>query len=251
MVPLPKSSLSKIRSAVDRLFAKARQLLLGREPGAKTILVSSDKTLGDMYEASAQHAGGHPSDHTAATFREITKSYLDAAQARARAQVVKDVDSTIREVEARGETPDPGGVIGAKLAETLGTITRDVQRIAETEATAVRNVGVIEGITRNSVLAGEDDPVIFFRVVRDPPWPCDECKRIHLLPDQITPRVYKLSEVKMGYHKKGEDQPCMSGLHPNCQCLPAACPRGYGFSAGSLVFKSLDWDEFAHQRGQE
>lgn len=36
------------------------------------------------------------------------------------------------------------------------------------------------------------------------------------MPDGITPRLWKLSEVGSGYHRKGDESPKLGGLHPNC-----------------------------------
>ena len=40
-----------------------------------------------------------------------------------------------------------------------------------------------------------------------------------MLPDGITPRVWKMSEMGSGYHKKGDSSPKIGGLHPRCRCI--------------------------------
>ena len=125
-----------------------------------------------------------------------------------------------------------------------------MKRIVETEATHTRNVGVLEGISRVNAAAGIEDAHIFFVVVRDSDL-CSECKRLHLMEDGKTPRLYRLSEVGAGYHKKGQDDPKIGGLHPNCRCSITTLMPGYGFnSAGLVVYKSRGWDELKHQRGE-
>jgi hypothetical protein len=80
---------------------------------------------------------------------------------------------------------------------------------------------------------------------------CDECKRIHLMPDKITPRAWKLSEVSAGYHKKGENFPCMSDLHPHGRCTMVTILPGYGFDAdGKVTYITHGYDILKEQRGE-
>jgi hypothetical protein len=94
-----------------------------------------------------------------------------------------------------------------------------------------------------------DDPVVYWVIVRDE-HVCGECVRLHMLPDGVTPRCWYLSEVGHGYHKKGQDNPKVGGLHPHCRCSMVTLLPGYGFSAsGNVAFISLNHDEVARQRG--
>jgi len=97
-----------------------------------------------------------------------------------------------------------------------------------------RNVGILEGIVKTNAVAGVEDPTVFFVVVRDGVL-CGECKRLHMLEDGVTPRVWKLSEVGHGYHKKGEQFPKVGGLHPHCRCVLSTLLPGYGFNEGGFV----------------
>lgn len=78
---------------------------------------------------------------------------------------------------------------------------------------------------------------------------CSECKKLHLLPDEQTPRVWKMSEVGAGYHKKGDPAPKVGGLHPHDRCTIQTLPPGYGFEGGRITYIGKDHDEFAKQRG--
>ena len=77
---------------------------------------------------------------------------------------------------------------------------------------------------------------------------CSECARLHLMPDGITPRVWKVSEVTFGYHVKGENSPKFGGLHPNERCTPVGLSAGYGFQGGSLRWIAEAYDEWKKQR---
>jgi hypothetical protein len=107
----------------------------------------------------------------------------------------------------------------------------------------------MDAITKINAASGVSDPIVFFVVVRDQTL-CPECKRLHLMPDKTTPKVYKLSEVGAGYHTKGDSDPKMGGLHPNCRCCLVTLMPGYGFdSAGMVTYKSPGWSEYDHQHG--
>jgi hypothetical protein len=74
------------------------------------------------------------------------------------------------------------------------------------------------------------------------------CRRLHLLDNGKTPRVYKLSEVGHGYHKKGQDDPKLGGLHPHCRCTLVTLMPGFGFDkAGMVKYISRTHDEWAKQ----
>ena len=78
---------------------------------------------------------------------------------------------------------------------------------------------------------------------------CDECTRLHMMPDGVTPKVWKLSDVGSGYHKKGQSQPKVGGLHPHCRCMLTHLLSGYGFDAsGRVTYIAAGHDEYENQR---
>jgi hypothetical protein len=109
---------------------------------------------------------------------------------------------------------------------------------------------VLDGIVKVNASAGVEDPLIYFVVVRDDDL-CDECRRLHLLPDGVTPKVWRLSEVKRGYHRKTDDVPSLGGEHPHCRCSLVTIMKGYGFTkSGGITYISPDHDELEAQRGR-
>jgi hypothetical protein len=101
-------------------------------------------------------------------------------------------------------------------------------------------------ISRVAAGIGDNDPTVFFVVVKDDKT-CNECTRLHLNPDG-TPRVLKFSELKQGYHKRGEDNPSAFGLHPHCRCTLTYLSKGFGFKAGRVAYIREGHDEYAKQR---
>jgi hypothetical protein len=134
------------------------------------------------------------------------------------------------------------------LQEELGKARSGLERIAASEATKTRNLGSLMDITRKAAEIGDKDPTVCFLVIKDAVT-CKECLKIHLMPDQTTPRLFKLSELSGGYHKRGEDFPSILLLHPHCRCTMVMVPPGYGFdSKGHLTFISSDHNELEKQR---
>jgi len=123
-----------------------------------------------------------------------------------------------------------------------------MRRLIDTEAQNVRNTGVLDGIIKVNAAHDIEDPVIYFVVVRDN-YLCPECKRLHLLEDEKTPRLWYLSELGHGYHKKGQSNPKLGGLHPNCRCSLVPLMPGFGFSKdGFTTFRGTKYDAIKEQR---
>lgn len=122
-----------------------------------------------------------------------------------------------------------------------------MQAIVESESTKLRNLGTMMDISRVAADLGDDDPTVFFIMVRDGAT-CKECVRLHTI-DGGAPRLWKFSELKQGYHKRGEDMPSAFGLHPHCRCTLTYLSKGFGFDkTGRLKYISENHDELSTQR---
>jgi hypothetical protein len=249
---LSKTGVKKIENAVEELFNRAKARLIGRTGvGQKSIGVSviHDLTLPGLFEAAAREEGHPPNQETLETLLRISNNYLDAVKTRMQARVVNEVQAFLRDASLQGVQTDLKTVLGGKLTDIWGDIQNQLHAIADSEASQVKNVSIMEGILRVNAAEGIDDPVVYFVVVRDGDT-CDECLRLHLLDNGVTPRVYKLTEVGHGYHKKGEDDPKIGGLHPHCRCTLVTLMPGYGFTKGGMVkFVSRVWNEWDFQHG--
>lgn len=244
---LTKRKRRRIQEALEKLFARAKELLLGHE--AKTISIRNATTIPDLYAAAALDGDAEPNQHVIGTIRSVTESYLDAQKHAAAARVTATIDAVLRDAERAGEPEQLDDAIGEALADVWGKISAGVERVVETQAQQGRAMGTTEAISKMADQAGDDDPTVFFITVRDQHL-CDECRRLHLLPDGVTPRVWKMSEVGAGYHRRGEHNPKLCGLHPHCRCSLAYLAKGYGFGVGGRVaYISPDHDEFKAQRG--
>lgn len=253
-ITLSKGAVKAIHGAVDKLFDKVTARYIGPQAaqrGDTRILVGyrPEMTLQGLYEGAAREEATRPSLDTAESLVDIAKGYLDLNREQTKMKAVQAVQSFLRNAESKGVSTDVETVLGGHLSDIWKTTTEGVTKVLDSEATRARNLGTLEGITKINAVLGIEDPVVYFVVVRDGER-CEECTRVHLMDDRITPRCYLMSEVDHGYHKRGDDRPSWSGMHPRCRCTPATLAPGYGFDKGGMVtWIERGHMELARQRG--
>jgi hypothetical protein len=172
--------------------------------------------------------------------------YIEGLKNKTSSNVINAVDSLIRESKANN------AYVGAQevseiISSAMKKAQSDIKLIAEAESTKTRNLGHTMEIVDRSKQEGIEDPNVFFVIVRDGET-CKECLRLHMLDDLVTPRVWKMSELSMGYHKRGEPRPSACGEHPFCRCSLQQLPPGWGFKGGFVHFISLEHNEYTRQR---
>lgn len=172
--------------------------------------------------------------------------YIEGLKNKTSSNVINAVDSLIRESKANNSHVGAQEVSNI-ISSAMKKAQSDIKLIAEAESTKTRNLGHTMEIVDRSKQEGIEDPNVFFVIVRDGAT-CKECLRLHMLDDQVTPRVWKMSELSMGYHKRGEPRPSACGEHPFCRCSLQQLPPGWGFKNGFVHFISLDHDEYQTQR---
>ena len=247
---LSKTAIKKIHQAIDLLFEKAKARIIGPQslPKGIEIRVKTDYTLPSLYEAAVSQEGHKPDGEILQSMIRIADSYIDAAKEKMKAQSVNAIGNVLRDASISGVSTDLRTVLNGELSKVWDTTTTTLSAIVDAESSNAKNVGIMEGIVKTNAFQGVDDPVVFFVVVRDNVT-CDECKRLHLLEDGLTPRVWKLSELGHGYHKRGEPMPKVGGLHPHCRCTLTTLMPGYGFdNTGHVTYKSRTWNELENQR---
>ena len=236
-----KADISKVGGIVDRLFASLKLKFL--PTGQKTL--EWHTSLPAVYRASVAAHGGAPSVETENQLVEIAEAYLDGIKARMQARLLAaslgNDTATVAGSEAVPQTP----------ATIIESATAEVERTVEAETQNARSLGAVEGISQVAASQGVEDATVFFVVVRDTSL-CDECKELHLLPDEKTPRLWKLSEVTSGYHVRGSGVPAMNGEHPHCRCSLTYLAPGFGFNAGGYVkYVAPGYDALEAQRRGE
>jgi hypothetical protein len=250
---LPPQALTAIEVAVKRIFNRIRARALGlRYPAGKhlTIGYRPELTLQGIFDAAQTDEGVKPRAEVIAPVIDVAGKYLDAAEARTQAKIGHEIHAFLHEAQQKGVKTSLATVLGGKIAEVYGQTSRDVKRILETEANISHNTGAIDGIGRVAAGLGIDDPVMVQIHPLDE-FTCAECLRICYMPDKLTPRAWRMSELSAGYHKKGDDVPSLGGQHPNCRGRWTQVLPGYGFTAGKVDYISPDYDLIADQRGEK
>lgn len=251
---LTPTAVKLINKAVDELFDRLHERVRGDKAwshGGKRLRIAFKKenTLQGLFEAASKEEGVNPHVDVVKPLLNIASAYVDAVREKTKAKVVQGVQSFIQEAATKGVATNVETVLGGHLADVWKETTNDIKRIIETETTVVRNTGLMDGILRTNAMMGVEDPTVFFIIVRDGN-ACGECTRLHMLDDGVTPRVWKMSELGSGYHKKGDANPKVGGLHPHCRCQLGTLMPGFGFNgAGRVSYIAPGHDEYAKQRG--
>jgi len=251
---ISNNSKDAIGKIVEQLFDRMGHSLLGNIPAfrnKKTILFTSNPimTLAHLFMQGLGAYRTLPKEEEAMkNMLSTAHDYLEALKSRTKARLTESVDSYVQEARARGETPSETEIKN-RIIGALGKAKNDMRTIAEAESTKARNLGKAMNIARVGASLGVSDPNVFFVMIKDKST-CDECKRLHLAEDGVTPRVWKMSQLGFSYHKKGEPNPKVCGLHPHCRCTLTLLSPGFGFKNGIVSFIHEGYDEYAAQHGE-
>ena len=177
----------------------------------------------------------------------IASNYVDALRDRTKARVVNSIDSYVKDQNSKSK-PIKADKVRSMVDKEMGKAKNHFKLIANSESNKAGNTGTALQIRKMADQKGIEDPTVFFVVTIDDVTGPEEFV-LHLLPDRKTPRVWKLSEIGSEYHKKGDPQPKLAGLHPNCRCKLTYLAPGFGFNAnGEVTYIGPDHDEFKIQR---
>lgn len=250
MYGISSSGKEAIEIAVSKMFDNLAYKLLGNIPKLR----NKSPFFGSSPQMSLAHIfiqalnGKEPNHLERDVLRSILNSsfgHIESLKNKTSSNVVEGVDAIVKEAKIRNGHVGLNEVYEVIAAE-MDKAKNQMKTIAEAESTKTRNMGHTMEIAAQAENQGIEDPTVFFIVVRDGLL-CNECKRLHMLPDGITPKCYKMSDLSMGWHKRGEDRPSACGEHPFCRCSLSQLPPGWGFKNGFVSFISLDHDEYKDQ----
>lgn len=176
-------------------------------------------------------------------------AYIESLKHNTKADIIHSIDSLFNEASVKKVDPD-FSQIGKILQEKMAKAKTGMSTIVVSEATKVKNFGAALDIAKVGASLGEPDPTVCFITMKDQ-WVCKFCIQNHLMPDRVTPRLYKMSEVKFSYlsqedRKNGLVSAC--GQHPSCRCSISITPRGFGYKNGILAYIGHGFDALADQR---
>ena len=252
MYGVSSSGKEAIAIAVERMFDSLAYRLLGNIPKLR----NKSPFFGSASPFSLAHiflqamSNKEPNIFERDVLRSILNSsfgYIEGLKNKTSSNVVESVDALVKEAKLKNTY-----VSSAQVAEIISAemdkARHHMKTIAEAESTKTRNMGHTMEIASKAEIQGIEDPTVFFIVVRDGSL-CSECKRLHMMEDGVTPRCWKMSDLSMGWHKRGEDRPSGCGLHPHCRCSLSQLSPGWGFKNGFVSFISLEHDEYKSQHG--
>lgn len=253
MFGISSSNKEQIANVVENMFDTIALQFIGDIPklkDKKKLVISSKRNygLGHLFVQAMQNKSPNPIEQDVLkSLLESAYGYVESLKNRTKSNVTERIDGIVREASLNNTEPSAQAIRDV-LQEELSKARSHMKAIAESEATKLRNLGTMMDISRVAANLGDNDPTVFFVVVKDGST-CKECIKLHLMPDQITPRLWKFSELKQGYHKRGEENPSAFGLHPHCRCTLTYLSAGFGFDKqGKVSYKSEDYNAFERQR---
>lgn len=250
---LSKGAVVELNRRVDELFDRLLTRLLGGSFSGKHLYITHDPVLSmpSLFAQAAASEGGSVDHDLLQNLADVTKHFVDAQRASAKATTVRRIQMLLEDVKAgRIEPENFRNHVESELIDTWGRITSNVERVTNTESQHVLTMGLREGINQMSAVRGISDPVVVFIPKNDAAL-CDECRKTHLCPDETTPRCWLSSEVSSDYHVRGERRPSFHLMHPHCRCSLATVLPGFGFdAAGRVTFIKSDFSERDYQQAK-
>jgi intein/homing endonuclease len=219
MYGISSSGKEALGKAVENIFDRIALEFIGNLPrfkDKKRLIISSEPHFGlsNLFvRAMGNQDPTHVEKDALKSLLESTNGYIDSLKSKTMSNVTERVDGIVKEarLQKRKLSPEEVQIV---LDDEMHRAKSLLEAIVESESTKFRNVGTMMSIARVSSSIGDEDPTVFFIVVRDGAT-CKECLRLHLTSGGA-PRLWKLSQLKQGYHKRGEDMPSAFGLHPHC-----------------------------------
>lgn len=253
MYGVSSSGKEAIEIAIAKMFDSLSYRLLGNIPKIRNkppfFGSASTFSLAHIFiQALNNREPNHVERDVLRGILSSSHGYIESLKNKTSSDVTESVDALVKEAKLRN-TYVTSAAVAVIIAAAMDKARNHMKLIAEAESTKTRNLGHTMDIASKAEIQGIDDPTVFFIVVRDGSL-CGECERLHMLDGGVTPRVWKMSELSMGWHKRGEDRPSANGEHPHCRCSLSQLPPGWGFKGGFVSFISLDHDEYKVQRGE-
>jgi hypothetical protein len=253
MIGMSGPAKENVGKIVNDMFDSIALQLIGDIPrlrNKKLAIISMDRHFGLAHLFVQAMQNKTPNQIEQDLLRGLlnsTDGYIESLKNKTRSNVTEAIDGLARAAQLSKDKITKEAV-QAIVKEEMQKAKTHMAAIVESEATKLRNLGTLMNISRIATGVGDNDPTVFFVVVKDG-ITCKECIRLHLMPDQTTPRLWKFSELKQGYHKRNENNPSAFGLHPHCRCTLVYLSKGFSFDeSGKTEYHSENHDAYKAQR---
>lgn len=253
---LPKTGLKAIDRAVEALFNRLKARFLGQRKEPKQIRfgvydqpvkVKDDLTIPGIFDEAARSESVKPNEQLKSALASSIEQYLDAHQELAKAKIKSTVQTFLTESEMSKKKPNVEKILGQQLGDVFTKVNSDVQKVVDNEMNKAKNVSTLDGIIKRGLSLGIEDSTVAFLGPLDQ-YTCDDCVRLFFMPDRITPRVWKVSELNHGYGKHNATVPSVGGQHPFCRHSLVTMRPGFGFKGGKIGYIEPGYDVYEDQR---
>lgn len=133
-----------------------------------------------------------------------------------------------------------------QLEREIKSLNYSATMIVEDQLNQGQAFGSLDGILAMSKSIGIDDPTVVKIPVKDKLL-CVKCRNLHLMPDGVTPKAYKLSELAATAGDYKNPVPSIGPAHINCRCQITLISPNFGFRNGRIDYIGKDHDEYKHQ----
>ena len=269
-----------LENIVRKSFNGFRFNLLGPDRVSKAFVFSlkgakydPGTTLGSAYLHANAINSTDPNSvdkKTIDRIKDVAEKYIDQLEEKSVADVSRIISGHISELETQSKLENKS-IRELLLSDTGDQIIKDIKKelieqktkinkaaevIANHELHGAQNFGAFDGILSAAKAIGVSDPTVFKIGVLDDKR-CKYCWKLWTMPDQVTPRLYKLSELQANPGHWKDPQASISPTHVNCRDVLVILMPGFTLDgAGKIAYKGLDpetnqlWDEYRHQRAQ-
>jgi hypothetical protein len=255
---IPKTGIKAIDTAIEALFYRMKARFLGKryEPKKirfnvtgfdKPINYRPDLSMPDLFEEAAKAEGFKPNKKLQEVVVNSIEHYLDAHQELTKAKVKNAVQAALSDAEVSKDDVNIGKILKEELKTVMKKVSADVGVVVDSELGRAKNLSTLDSISKANTMVGIDDPTIVFIGPNDL-YTCKDCKRLYFMEDGMTPRVWKMSELKGGFGKHGGLCPCTGGQHPHCKHFMSNMMPGFGFgSDGRIKYIDPEYDVYNDQ----
>jgi hypothetical protein len=217
---LPNSAKSLINDEIAKIFERLKMRLLSPfyKPSMDLSHLKHDKFLSmpGLYLSAYTDANPdkRPSLEALKALIRTTENYINIQEQKLKDRSFEVVEDALQSASISPDY-DYQQELNSALLKVFDQTQNTTKTVLETELQRVKTIGLQEGTLDLLERQGISDPTIAF-LTRQDEYVCKFCKEFYMLDDGVTPRVYKLSEVKSGYLDKKAPSPHLAPLHPNC-----------------------------------
>lgn len=263
-----KSGKRTIQEIISRAFDNLKGTLIGPSAlshyyafGLRNYDPKKSLTQAYLHANTAQSLQDATDKQTVERLQDTANNYIDALKQKSVADIMRIVEENLATAKNKSKIgnqtfseylrSDDGrallGKIRTELEAQKESINKGVELITNVELHNAQNHGAADSILNMSKTLGINDPTVCKIGVMDNKI-CKDCKKLWLMPDMMTPRVYKMSELSSDSGHWKDRKASISTTHPNCRHILTMVSPGFGFKSGKFSYVGVDHDEYSHQR---